>query len=327
MRISVVVVTARPGGMDCLRTGLEAQTFDRNDFEVVIVDALYDRRKRLVTDYFAAKQIHCRHIPPRQRVFPIDAVPQARNAGIIKARGELILWLVDYSILPPDALREHWGVFEHFEKKRAGMAAHRYLFPPKTVYDLPEYAPCRVFIPQKGGVTYAYDEMHGYAFADDLAAGFYDEYMLSIFERPIESMADVEQLHEDQYFFHADPKRHGLMGGDISGVFFHAKGESTPRDLCISANGFDEDYIAHCYDDYGFGCMLENAGFKWLLLDSSVVVNIVNARHLFPHLVRRMSDSKFQEELCKSRGTDINYTRSSNQYHLELMSEMGSWWY
>ena len=328
MKVSIVCVTARPGGLDCLRTGLAHQEFDHNEFELVLVDALYEYRKDIVTSYFAEKKILCRHIPPRQRVFPTDAVPQARNAAIAKARGELLLWIVDYSVLPPRCLAEHWGVFEYFEKKRSGMAAHRYLFPPKPAYTVPFYAPFQAFTPnQASGITYEYNSSFTASFVTDLETGFYAPYMLSIFENPIESQDDINLLHEDLYFYHADPKLDGLIGGDVSGNFFHAKGESVPRSVSINVNGFDEDYISHCYDDTGFGHMVMHGGHKWILLDQSANIDIVNVRHYMPHLVRRIEDIKALEPLYHSRTNNMEYIKSSNSYSLERMKQMGSWWY
>ena len=326
-KMSLVVVTARPGGIDVLLAGLEQQEFNHNDFETIVVDALYDRRKGLVEDAFSDRKLVCRHIPPRERIFPIDAVPQARNAAIVKARGELILWLVDYSFLGPKCLAEHWGVYEYFEKKRAGMAAHRYLFPPEPAYDLPEYAPIKAFKPNTAeGVTYGYEPAHCIAYSRDLQQGFYDKYMYSIFKEPIKNTDGIGNLHEDLYFFHVDPKRNGQTSGKISGSHFHAKNEASPRDLALALNGFDEGYIAHCYDDSDFGERADRAGFSWLLLHEAAQVDIVNARHLFPHMIRRSTDHKAQEGVYLARQKE-GTVFVNHGYVLENMTTLGQWWY
>lgn len=326
MKISVCVVTARPGGIDCLLTGLANQEFDHNEFEIVLVDALYDRRRDLVGDLFAEEKLICRHVPPRERIFPVDACPQARNTAIAKARGELLVWLVDYSVLPSKALEEHWGVFEYFNKERAGMAAHRYLFPPPLAYVLPDYAPMKVFKPNEtAGITYAYDESHSRAFVEDLMAGFYDPYMYSIFQRPVSHLKSLEELHEDLFFFRADPKLTGMTGGSISGNFLHCKAESTPHDLVLEVNGFDEGYWGHCYDDTDFGHRMEHAGAKWILLDQAAMVDIVNPRHIFPHLVRRMQPDE-QRDLYDQRMKNMAY-KKVDQYSLSMMKTLSPWWY
>src|SRR5712671_7816501 len=109
-KISVCCITARPGGLDVLLTGLKHQTF--RDFELVLVDAVYDRRVSLVQDAATDARVAVVHTPPRVRLFPEDACPEARNTAIIKAHGELLLWVVDYAYLAPACLEAHWDMFE-----------------------------------------------------------------------------------------------------------------------------------------------------------------------------------------------------------------------
>ncbi|MDZ4262016.1 MAG: hypothetical protein U1B30_06765 [Pseudomonadota bacterium] len=324
-KMSVCVVTARPGGIDVLISGLCRQEF--TDFEVVLVDALYHRRKEVVADKFAEAKIELRHIPPRQRLFPIDACPQALNAAIAKARGELLLWGVDYSFFPPKCLSEHWGVYEYFNKQRFGMGAHRYLYPKvQLAYELPSYAPMKMSRPhEQEGVTYSYSEEASRQFASDIEAGVYDVNMYSIFHPPLVSPGQIEILPEDPLFFHADPKLSGLIGGKLSGDFMHCKNESISRQLMLDVNGFNEDFISHLYDDTDVGHRLEHAGAEWVLLDSVATVLIVNPRHMFPHLVRR-GEMTSQRVLYESRKSDGACVRSSNQYDLGSFGGV-PWWY
>lgn len=324
-RISVCLVTVRPGGLDVLLAGLKRQTFD--DFEVVLVDALYERRIELVGDLFHTAKIPIIHTPPRQRVFPIDAVPQYRNTAIAKARGHLLLWLVDFSFVPAGCLAEHWGVWEHTRGEVAGMGAHVYVYPPSVSYELPDYAPCRMFAPnQAGGITYEYSEEATQAYAYDVAGGFYDKHMYSIFEVPLEAPEQVEGLKLDPYFFQADPKLNGAVGGKLGGTFFHAKNEGVPRSLCVASNGFEEGYTGHLYDDTDFGYRAEHAGLKWMLLDPSANVKIVNPRHFFPHLVRLASTEEHRAVFDKRR-VDSRHVRATNPFSLEELSSAGPWWY
>lgn len=323
MRVSVIVVTARPGGIDVLLAGLSHQTF--TDFEIVLVDALYDWRHDVVADMFHQAKIPLVHTPPRQRIFPHDACPQARNAGIAKSSGELLLWLVDYTYLPSTALYEHWGVFQFFEKKRAGMGAHRYCLPPSLAYELPDYAPRKMFVPNAAhGVTYGYDEKASQAFVDDLNSGFYDKYMYSVFAQDF-SKDSTSQLVEDPDFFQVDPKLRGIAGHKISGNFFHAKNESMPRALAIAANGFDEAYTGHLYDDTDFGHCVEHLGGEWALLVPDVAAVIINPRHLFPHLLRQASTEAHRARY-DARRLDPDCTQSENAYSLASLSNM-TWWY
>ena len=307
-----------------LLTGLARQDF--TDFEVVLVDALYHRRRELVADRFAQAKIRLTHTPPRQRLFPVDGCPQARNAAIAKARGDLLLWLVDYTYAPPGCLREHWGIYEHFERARAGMGAHRYLAPPALAYTLPEYAPIKRFAPNaEQGVTYQYCEADSRQYAQELDAGVYDTVLYSLFHPPLDDPAQIDSLSEDPFFFQVDPKLHGTVGGDIGGNFFHAKNEGTALAWCLRANGFDERYTGHLYDDTDFGWRLEHAGAKWVLLDASATVRIVNPRHFFPHLVRQ-APLRAHLDRYEQRRTDPEAIESGNAYQLRDVRQVGVWY-
>lgn len=286
-RVSVCVVTARPGGLDVLLTGLMRQEFD--DFEVILVDALYSRRASCVADVFADAKIRVIHTPPKDRIFPFDSVPAARNTALAKASGELLVWGVDYAYFPSCALKEHWGVWEYTEKKKAGMGAHRYRYPPRPAYSLLPYSPVVLYPPGESsqGATYIYSEQASRRFAEDLEAGVYDMHMYSIFDSPLVTPEQILALDEDPYFFRADPKLSGLVGGQVPPTAFHAKNEGVSRELSLAVNGFDESWIGHCYDDSDMGLRLNRAGAEWMLLDPAATVEIVNPRHYFPHAVWR----------------------------------------
>lgn len=325
MRITVGLVSSRPGGLDVVRTGLASQTF--TDFELVFVDALYEQRKHLVTDYFAEKKISVRHTPPRERIWPWDACPQARNTVLGKARGEIVVWIVDYAWLPPTCLEQHWNAWEETEHERVGAGAHDYLFPPEPAYALPGYAPIKMFVPNAvHGETYSYDEAATDAFLSDLDAGFYHSYMLSIFATPIETASQINALKTDQFFYHADPKLTGQVGGKLSGSFFHAKNEGVRVDIACKINGFDESYIGHLYDDTDFGHRAERAGTPWILLRRDSTVQIVNPRHLFPSPRRRASTQALRDQYERVRNNNTAMV-SQNQYSLGGMRTLCPWWY
>ena len=206
--------------------------------------------------------------------------------ALAKASGELIVWGVDYSFFPEASLREHWGVWEYTENKKAGMGAHRYRYPPPTAYTLPEYAPI-VLGRSAQGATYQYSRRAGEAFWSDLQAGWYDSWMYSIFDPPITMPEQILSLEEDPYFFQADPKLSGLVGGEVPPTAFHAKNEGMGAEWGRVVNGFDEAWIGHCYDDSDMGLRLSRSGAAWMLLDPVATVEIVNPRHYFPHSVWR----------------------------------------
>ena len=112
-------------------------------------------------------------------------------------------------------------------------------------------------------------------------------HMYSIFDSPLVTPEQILALDEDPYFFRADPKLSGLVGGQVPPTAFHAKNEGVSRELSLAVNGFDESWIGHCYDDSDMGLRLSRSGAAWMLLDPVATVEIVNPRHYFPHSVWR----------------------------------------
>lgn len=107
--VSVVTVTARPGIFRFGRETLEAQTF--KDFEWVVVDALYEQRKDKVAEYMKDSPIKFKHIPdpPKDKKYNLT---RANNAGIRASEGELIVWLQDLILMPPDGLQKYWNLYQ-----------------------------------------------------------------------------------------------------------------------------------------------------------------------------------------------------------------------
>ncbi|MBA7663356.1 hypothetical protein ES703_71396 [subsurface metagenome] len=113
-RLSIVLPTFRAGGLDVIKYSLLDQSF--KDFELVLVDELYDSRKDMVRQYF--KGINLRHIPPF-RVNNYFSSATARNTGISCAEGELIVFTNDYTWLSSDCLQRHWNAYNTLKGKYA----------------------------------------------------------------------------------------------------------------------------------------------------------------------------------------------------------------
>jgi len=130
--VSVILATAREDYpivglpnvhlLDLTLESLRAQTF--MDFELIVVDALYDQRP----DLFAGQKFHAGRLP-----FPVKHIPIARNArsdhgfwadhrrwnvcgalntGILHAEGELLVRIDDCSEFGSDYLERFWKGYQ-----------------------------------------------------------------------------------------------------------------------------------------------------------------------------------------------------------------------
>jgi len=138
--VSVIMCTIRPvPRWKMMLDSLEKQKF--TDFEYVIVDGLYDRRraevKNILKDYsfpivyvkdkpwFHDEQVQCGKRP---------GIASARNVGVIHARGVLLLIHDDCSKLPPDWIERHVKAFKTGFDGMAGLQHRLY-----SVWGLEKY--------------------------------------------------------------------------------------------------------------------------------------------------------------------------------------------
>lgn len=103
--ISLIVTTYRLGGLDVLFDSLAKQSF--TNFELVLVDALYDTRTKIVMREARDRFLHVQHVRLNPHPFPAYAPASERNAGIVASTGDAILFLDDYVRLAPDFVERH----------------------------------------------------------------------------------------------------------------------------------------------------------------------------------------------------------------------------
>lgn len=100
MKVSLLLITARPGGMDILRANLRRQL--EKPHQVVLVDALYDQRREAVRVYFDGLKVSHIPDPPKERLCNIEV---ALNEGVRRCQGDLIVFLQDYVWIPRHGIR------------------------------------------------------------------------------------------------------------------------------------------------------------------------------------------------------------------------------
>lgn len=283
--ISVIVPTMRVGGLDYLLNSLRKQTF--TDFELVLVDAFQERRKALVHKEAGDRFLSVLHVGLTPNPFPVCSFCAYSNAGIAASSGDVLLFMVDYSRLPPDLLAKHARFHKADPTGRGGlMGPHRYI----GIDVNPEFP------------RYQTNEIDRYA--ADVAAGNLDRFMWSI-GRGLDQPGEPHNADGGAVVpWDADPKLR-LAPGKLGPEFFHAKNESVHRSRVIEIDGWDQDLDgAHLYQDSDFADRLtKKAGVQWLL-DPSAVVDIVNPRHVFPFArrTRPHEDNKAIWERKKAAG-------------------------
>ena len=127
-KITYLNITARHGGMDILRGNLERQIF--KDFEVVIVDALWEEREKEVREYFKDFDLtYVRQSKKRDSAF--SNLAHADNEGFKACGGELIVCVQDFIWCAPFALHKFWEAYSAYENILVGGVGHQYCKPGK----------------------------------------------------------------------------------------------------------------------------------------------------------------------------------------------------
>lgn len=265
--ISVIVPTNRVGGIDLLLDSLARQTF--KDFELILVDALIPYRSPIVTQAFPTK-----HIAPRDNRFPEQQYCRTMNTGIAHARGDILLYLCDYSWVHPTCLETH---------ARLQAQHHAPITLDYRYVDLPPLKPGfgnyreSLFPGQDEESAAAFSacvNANSWRFADDVRSGRLDDFMWSIFAAPMSEeqvwAARVEHEHR--------PCLTAQLASDWNWCSF--KNESFPTELVLEMNGCDEDYdFTHGYQDSEFSYRLRERGIRWFCGEPGEgLVTVVNPR-------------------------------------------------
>lgn len=268
--LSLIVPTVRVGGLDFLFDSLAKQTF--TDFELILVDAHARRRADIIREQGRNRFLRVVAVEPKPNPFPVTSFCAFENAGLAAATGEVAVFVVDYSRLPPDLLAAHASFHRADTTKRAGlMMPHRYV--GLDVHpDFPRYAQADIN-----------------RYADDIESGRLDRFLWSIGTATNTPDKPWTVDGGGQSTADADPKLR-MQPGAVNPDCFHAKNESVRLEHCRAIGGFDQDLDGgHCYQDTDFAERLSlKAGVSWKVSPAHPV-EIVNPRHVFPFTKRLRS--------------------------------------
>lgn len=127
-KISVVNITARYGGLDILKASLDRQVF--RDFEVVIVDGLWEKREPQVKRYF--KEYNLTYVrQSKTRNGNYSNLAHADNEAFKSSRGEVLVCIQDFIWVAPFGLYKFWEAYKAYGDILVGGVGHQYCNPGK----------------------------------------------------------------------------------------------------------------------------------------------------------------------------------------------------
>lgn len=287
-RVSVVVGTSRPGGLDITLRGMADQTF--KDFEVILVDGRYHKRHEQVLDFAASIGLKAPlyHVPNQRYNGYYNVFASGWNTAFMLASGEIVIMLMDYSYTPPGWIENH--LFEHRDgKPKLVMSPQVYLkMPPVT---------------DRNGKVYPIPSEQSTDPTTIDTSAFWDEFPeISVFEKPFDPPI-LSSLSEYKWP-HRDPKL-DRGHGPVDYTLMHCKNESFPLEGVLEIGGIDENF------EKGKGPIDNEFGFRFfmsgheLFLTQNARVYCLNPRFFFK--TRPWGDMEISENGRWSWGDGVKY--------------------
>ena len=269
VKVSVILPTYRIGGLDISLPSLGNQTF--KDYEVILVDALYSRRKHIVAQYAKEKGVPLIHIPPKKDTVPLHAPNNFENTGLLHSKGELIIVFGDYQGAPRNWIQRHWDM--HREHKRT------IIMGSLDIYDHP---------PLKEGINEILEPSTYYAFLEhNYCPSINDKVMITVFKEEFkpESLKKLRLLI---------PDARGTFSRPAGRTWVILKNDSAPAELFEDLNGLDEGLdFGSGYQDTDFAFRALKTGYG-IFFDAPNKVFQINHRTIVPPL-KRLWNSKENE--------------------------------
>lgn len=132
MRVSLVQITNKPGGIDILRDNLRRQTF--KDFEVVLIDELYDWREREVKDYLKEFNLKYVYTVPKDNN-DVWNFSKSMNAGLDVCAGEIIVSLQDYIWIPANGIERFVKDIDLYPNSFVSGVGHKFQNPSEIDFE------------------------------------------------------------------------------------------------------------------------------------------------------------------------------------------------
>ena len=236
VKISVILPTNRPLGPMYALNGLSKQTFPQEDFELIIVDDYPEDRSGVITDTSELLGLEKVSVLKSKGNYwrSNRLISNARNTGLIHAKGELVAFLDDYCWIRPRWLEEHWKTYRRKAYTMIGaMQAVKYI--PHRVDSLDELPPLDI-------------DKEGWKSRIDLMDWITEDQ---------KERANQLETYGSKDTRGQKPKR------NCGGGWFYTCNASAPLEKIIEVNGFDEQFDTCSEEDIDLGLRLERAGCKF----------------------------------------------------------------
>lgn len=243
-KVSILTIACRPGYIDSITQALRGQTLNKDEWEWVLVDDLYEWRKDAVREYIA-DSFNFKHIPPR-KLTEYSSTAQAMNTAALNAGGELLHFMADYMYLHPRTLERHWEIYSKYGPKvlisgpllDAITASGQSVWlgaPPRIitikdddgkVVNLPEHTP-----PISWPLKDNFEELN-------------PDNMISVFKEPFKPSWPSILLPDWRLGAISNVSvSHNLCENNDGGKWFWlGRNDSMPLDGFLAANGMDESF-------------------------------------------------------------------------------------
>jgi glycosyltransferase involved in cell wall biosynthesis len=310
--ISVIASSNRIGGLDVLFSSLACQTF--KDFELVLVDGLYDYRKELVAEQSQKYHFKTKHIsqPNTGTSFAL-----AINNGIVNSSGHIVYIIPDYTWVASDCLQIHAN-FHQNEKPNSNYALIGHFWdcalPALDKRFYRKYASPEVIFYREKQNNFLEEERKNYNnYIEDLNEKRLDPLMWSIFEKPFNNSIDplTFEVSVPKLL-----KQEGLLQSDnIQNNCCVFKNESYVLENVLNINGLDESMdSSHGWHDQDFSDRLNALQGTKLYHKPNALVWTINPRPIM--YARYRTRPVFANEAIWENSKKNKFKNPINSYSL-----------
>ena len=287
-KISVIVTTNRIGGLDVLFESLRNQSYQ--NFELVLVDAIYSKRKDLVAEKAKQYNFIVKHIEPNKNTFPISNYCTSMNTGLCAAEGELVYFTCDYAYLDKDTLLTHAEFHSNNSVNYALMLPVSYYgldkdvisdkFPKDRQYgQLRTDSKYNLLVATEKEYVDAHD-LWTDSYVNDLKSDLLDDILWSTFKQPFNKYTNVESYSD----FNPANTNLDTRYGDTTNLVLQdmccLKNDSFKLKFLLDANGFDETFDGtHGFQDTGLARRLHTLHSGMFNAANKGGVKVLNIRY------------------------------------------------